>query len=409
MPSPQNLIRLLNAPEDAGGGGGSINTPEQIYDFLSGDDEPGAVEEPEETDNEPKEDDSEETETETEDEPNEPEPTDDDDTDEIIFSDSVPKRAVILKEFPELYKKFPGLEKAVYREQKYAEFFPTINDAKEAQKVIANYNDLTRSIQDGSLSPVLKQVKESNEENYGKVVNNLLSDLYQTDQKSYNDILTRVLKGTLVNAMNFGKNSNDDQIQIAAQLLHKFLFNSPEVTPYQDQTQQDQGLSQKEKELREKQINFYREQMNSAVNDVSTRVKNIIRGQFERAIDPKNQMTDYVRSKAIEDAINQTDIAIKADSRFRSTMDALWKKAMQSGYSEASKLDIRNAFLAKAKSVQAGIIQRIRAEALKGQIRPRKSTKELVHDETPSSKKSSSGKKLEIPKGMRTIDFLNMD
>lgn len=408
MPSPRNLIQLLSAPEDAGGGGGPVNTPEQIYDFLSGDDEvtEPEVEETEEDDNEPKDDDSEETETEE----TEPEPTNDDDINEIIFSDSVPKRAVILKEFPELYNKFPGLEKAVYREQKYAEFFPTINDAKEAQKTVASYNDLTRAIQDGSLSPVLRQVKESNEENYGKVVNNLLSDLYQTDQKSYNDVLTRVLKGTLVNAMNYGKQGGDDQIQIAAQLLHKFLFNSPEVTPYQDQTQQDQGLSQKEKELREKQINFYKEQMNSAVNDVSTRVKNVIRSQFERAIDPKSQMTDYVRSKAIDDAINQTDIAIKADSRFRSTMDALWKKAMQNGYSEASKLDIRNAFLAKAKSVQAGIIQRIRAEALKGQIRPRKSTKELVHDETPSSKKSSSnGKKTEIPKGMRTIDFLNMD
>ncbi len=44
----------------------------------------------------------------------------------------IPKRQQILKEFPELFKKFPAIEHAIYREQQYAEVFPTINDAKEA-------------------------------------------------------------------------------------------------------------------------------------------------------------------------------------------------------------------------------------------------------------------------------------
>src|SRR5216684_2440964 len=63
--------------------------------------------------------------------------------------EEIPKRQAILKEFPELFKKFPAIEHAIYREQQYAEIFPTLDDAKEANARLDDFKAFESELFDG--------------------------------------------------------------------------------------------------------------------------------------------------------------------------------------------------------------------------------------------------------------------
>src|SRR5216684_3091765 len=63
--------------------------------------------------------------------------------------EEIPKRQAILKEFPELFKKFPAIEHAIYREQQYAEIFPTLDDAKEANARLDDFKAFENELFDG--------------------------------------------------------------------------------------------------------------------------------------------------------------------------------------------------------------------------------------------------------------------
>src|SRR5690606_24801038 len=63
----------------------------------------------------------------------------DDDELELITPST---RKEILKDFPELFKKHPYLEKAMYRDKAFSEIFPTVDDAKEASEAIRTLNNL---------------------------------------------------------------------------------------------------------------------------------------------------------------------------------------------------------------------------------------------------------------------------
>src|SRR5215469_7143808 len=52
--------------------------------------------------------------------------------DDDIDIDSPVKRKELLAAYPDIFKKFPYLEKSMYREQQYSELFPTMSDAKVA-------------------------------------------------------------------------------------------------------------------------------------------------------------------------------------------------------------------------------------------------------------------------------------
>src|SRR5215475_3565405 len=54
------------------------------------------------------------------------------DEDELELS-KIPKRAEIKAAYPDIFKKFPQLERALYREHAYAEVFSSVADAKEAK------------------------------------------------------------------------------------------------------------------------------------------------------------------------------------------------------------------------------------------------------------------------------------
>lgn len=380
-----------------------VPSADDVFDELNKDTEPEIIDK-EEPEVEEVESEDDESEGEVEKEPEvKIEDTKDDEYEDL------PKRQLILKEFPELFKKFPQIEKAMYREQEYARVFPTISDAKEANERLQDFSKFEGELLNGNLESTLISVKNANKESFSKITSELLQTLEKVDKDAYLGTLSHVVKNTIFSAYDFAKKNGDEQLEIAAQLLNKFIFQTTNVTPSRIEPKRE--LTDQEKQLSVRESAFAKQQLETAVDSVSTRVESAIKSAVEKSLDPKGLMTPYVKNKAMDDILSQARTEILNEPRFRALYDKMWLGAAKENYNSDSRDRIRKALINRAQSVLPDIIRRVKADALKGQ------TTRLVNKKTDDepeeqgsrvpTKRNTSVK--EPKRGMSTLDFLNQD
>ncbi len=327
---------------------------------------------------------------------------------DLEFED-IPRRQEILAKYPNFDKDFPSVLKAVYRENEYAEVFPTIADAKEAQNEIANFKQFENDLLQGNLESVLQSVKNTDAKAYQRMSGNLLQTLAKVDQNAYYNTVNHVIKTALKGSFDLAKKNSDDQLEIASQLLHKFLYGTPEITV--DALPQQEQVNPDREKFNTERTEFAKQQLNTAVTDVVSRANNLVRSSIDKHIDPSNTMTPYVKAKAMNDVMEMLDKEISSDTRFRQVLDRKWQNARSNSYNEQSKTDIRNALISKAKTVLPQIIKSVRASALKGQATRTREAAESKNEKPiergrPATPKTQKGK---IPRGMSTREYLEAD
>jgi hypothetical protein len=338
------------------------------------------------------------------------------DEDQLI---DVPRRKEILAAYPDIFKKFPGLEKAWAREAQYTELFSTPAEAKEAKQRADDLSTFEGQLLNGDIGTVLSAIKQESGKAFERIAVNLLGTIQRVDQNAHAYILNQVIKNAIIHAANSAKESQDDQLMIAARLLHKHFYSSDRITGLPNNGnghQPDNRLTEEQEQLRREQANFRQATLNNAVNDVQSKSENSIRGAVERSIDVRGVMTDYVRKNAINEIMGKLWDNLQSDSRFVKIKDNLWREASNNNFNETSKNRIRNAILNKAKVVLPSIIREVKAEALKGNSSRSKDASES-RDNRPlprggpsnkASNKNSEGAK-STGKKMSTFDILNQD
>src|SRR6185437_12878138 len=163
-------------------------------------------------------------EKESEEEEEKEEKTSDEDEEEKepdIFQD-IPSRKEILKAFPDLFKKFPGIASAIYRDRQYTEIFPSIDDARQASESLKDFEHFEQSLLSGDLNVVLESLKESDKAAFGKVTSNILATIQKVDEPAYYNVLSNVIKGAASTMFAEGQRINNDNLKGAAQILHQF-------------------------------------------------------------------------------------------------------------------------------------------------------------------------------------------
>jgi hypothetical protein len=352
----------------------------------------------------------EETEEEIELDPNE----DEEDEEEPEIDDLQPievvSRKEILKSYPDLFKKFPQLETAYYREKKYAELLPTIEDAKEAVEKSQNFDRFEQQVLNGDLAEVINGVKTADPRAYNKMVDNYLPMLGKVDQQAYFHIIGNVIKNTVVGMVNESTKTENDDLKAAAVILHQFMFGNSEfkkVEQYGPHKPVEDQLSREKQE-------FAAQKFEASLESLATANTNAIKSTISHYIDPKGVMTDYVKKTAIKEAMDEVEETMNSDKRFKSVIDKLWEQVFKTNHSKAALDNVKKAHLNKAKTILRPIIQKHRNEALKGMGKRVDSereepTKKGLVSVGRSVTAKNSDKGTTIPKGMRTIDFLMQD
>lgn len=325
------------------------------------------------------------------------------------------RRREILAKYPKLFKDFPYLEKAYYREQQFTELFPTIEDARAAQDAQTTLKNFEQDLMNGKTEGILNAIKEEDKNSFYKIVDNYLIALYNVDQMAYYHVLGNIGKQTIASMVTEGKKMQNDALVSAAVVLNQYLFSKGDWEP-------PTNLAREEKEkdsVSEDRKKFNEERLKVASDDLQQRIDNSLKATIEQNIDRNEAMTEYVRKNACREAFEKLESLIDGDSRFQSLKDKLWQKAAEENYSKASIDRIKSAFVTKAKTLLPAVIKQARNEALRGLGKKVKDDTEDVNDgstrtqqprKTTSSSSSGNAEKdkaRQIPKGMTTYEYLN--
>jgi len=418
---------LLYSPDDAPGSSKELTVNETI-EFLDKEDEeePLKLEDKPKPKPKPEKKDEEETpvEGEEDDEKEDDEDKDEDEEDLEIKEEEldlvVPvRRKEILAKYPNLFKEFPHLERAYYKEQQYSEILPTIEDAKDAVEKATALDNFERDLLDGNTEKILQAVKNQDKNSFHKIVDNYLNVLGNVDKDAYYHVVGNIVKSTIVSMLQESKRTGEggEPLKIAAQILNQFVFGSSDFEPSKPlaKTEDKEDNTQKERERK-----FIQRQFEQARGDLKTRIDNVLKSTINANIDPKASMTDYVKKNASRETLETIQSMINEDTRFKSIIDKLWDSAHKADFSRQSLDKIKSAYLSRAKTLLPDVIKKARNEALKGMGKrvSEDSSSSSSSDRKPlpatgrhtsTSAKSDREKAKEIPRGMKSVDFLMQD
>lgn len=424
------LCKFFAAPDSNSGGVVTTNLDDKnlnkddIYDLL-GDETPEDTIEIEEKpakpekENEDEEKNTPEAEEEEDDLKELEEELEEPDEEKLELTTPVRRREILAK-YPNLFKDFPYLEKAYYREQQFTEIYPTIDDAKDAQSKAETLDQYESHLMQGSVESILKAIKAEDENAFFRLADNYLGALWNTDKMAYHHVVGNINKMTIAYMVQEGKKLQNDGLIQAAHILNQFVFGKGEWEPPTNLAQNQQ----QDPQLNQDRIQFNQQRFESARDDLQVRLSNALTATIEQHIDKQNSMTSYVKKAACNDAMGHLQRLINGDKRFQAIKDKLWQRAAQENFSKESVDRIRSAFTTRAKTLLPTVIKKARAEALKGlgkrardeddtEDRNDGSTRTQKSRNTTSSNRSSgrsySERAKEIPKGMSTLDYLNKD
>lgn len=326
------------------------------------------------------------------------------------------KRKEILAKYPALFKDFPYLERAYYREQQYTEVYPTLDDAKIASEKSKVFDHYEREILNGNTEQVLQVIKQNDPKAFARTIDNYLPTLAKVDERAYYHVIGNTIRTVLSHMISEGNKLGEDgdPLKIAAQIVNQFTFGNGNVTGPKNLVQETPEGNVEAESLKRDKVEFVKQKFTSAHQELVGKVQNTLKSTIDAHIDPRTSMSDYVRKNATKDAYSDLEEMMGQDSRFRGIMDKLWERAFENNFSQKSLDAIRSAYLSKAKVLLPTVIKKARNEALKGH-RAKTESKEDKRGplpqgrstaSTPSANKSSSKS---VPSGMSTLDYLMQD
>lgn len=339
-------------------------------------------------------------------------------TEDEIEVEAPPRKKEILKEYPELFKKFPFLEKMMYRDREITELFGSFDDAKEIAEKSENFNNFESQLLSGNTEEVLRSVKEADNKAFDTIVDDYLPTLAKVDKEAYFHVVGNLNRRLIMEMVQEANDTNNDDLKQAALLVNQFVFGTSKFTaPANRVEKKDEKTSEAESE----RLAFTKERFETARDDLQTRVDNTLRATITDYIDPKGNMSAYVKKNAVADAMKILSGSIASDSSVVKNLDRLWRSAFDSKFSKESLSKIQSFYLSKAKPALKNAILKARAEALKDarpQAKPDKETDEKEEEETsrrpsrtitPGRPSQPKGKNDGPKRGESVADFFARD
>ena len=379
--------------------------PADDIEVLEGDDTPDKDEE--KIDSEDVEKDEEDLEEGEEDEEDEEDKEDEDKEDkdkedeDLDLGPRRPNFKEVKEKYPNLFKDFPGLRDAFFRESEYTKVFPTIDDAKEAADNLDALSVIQDKVLDGDPSAIFEASKEADPKSYNKLVRGLLPTLYKLDNEAYVRAITPTLESMVRNAYKDGKTTGDEDLTNSALHVSKWFFGTEDVALGKTTTvKADEEESPEAKKLAKERQDFESGKQQDALKIVLSERDSTLGRMISKGLDPDGDLSDYVKDKLVKDVIDRLDHLLLKDKSHMANMNAKWRAAKRDGYSRDSLKGIVTAYQARAKSLIPSVRAKLFDAAL-GKV-SKKHVKRVSDIETrrevPAGRHSSNVQRLPSPK-----------
>jgi len=409
---PQSNSAVIDKPK-------GNHSADDVFELLNDDKETQEIEEkPIKEVREPKEEDEEEGLKLSEDE--EEEKLDLSVDEDNLEIDAPPRKKAILKDFPELFKKYPFLEKMMYRDKQYSELFGSFDDAKEIAERAESFNELESQLLSGNTEQILREIKDTDSKAFDLIVDDYLQSLAKVDKDAYWHVTGNLNKRLIMEMWEEANSSGNEDLKQAALLVNQFVFGTNKFTAPSRRVQKNEEADKAKDEIEQERLSFVRERYESSRDEMQTRVDNKLRATIADYIDPRGSMSDYVKKNAVKDAMTYLGETLSNDESISNNLKKLWRDAFDSKFSRDSLSRIESFYLGRARMALKSAILRARAEALKDnplRHRDRSDDENEEVEETPriprkiaTGKPSQSKGKNDGPKkGESVTDFFMRD
>lgn len=328
----------------------------------------------------------------------------------------VPKK-VILAKYPDLFKDFKFLERAMYRDKEFTELVGTPEDAKELVEAKQKLDTIQADVLSGKIDDLIGEVKQIDQNAFYKLVDNFLPAVQKTDQVAYLTVISNIGKLIISDLYNTAKQAQNAEQEAAAIVLHQYLFPNmnyqPPVRLAKEEPKPDERMVQQQQA-------WAQQQYNGVLNGLVARIDNTLKATISEYIDPNGQMSAYEKRGAIQDTIVAIHEQLLEDTYFRPYHDRLWKQYVDSGYDGAKGEMIRKNYLSRARVILRETMGKVRSNVLgkKATERPDKDRQGPIRPgRTASGQQPSRGtpsgsvveKARQIPKTMTTLEYLSQE
>lgn len=392
----QHQFTKFYSPADSGGNGlpaitpaaiAPVTTAEDIVDLLGADDKPEdkIIKEPDEielkeaspedekldlkkSDEKSEEEDEEELNAKSEDEEAEPE------------IDTPPRKKEVLAKFPELFKTFPWFEKMMFRDKAFTEIFGSLDDAKELKDRSETFNEFNEQLLSGKTDEILKGVREADPKSFDKIVDDYLPSLARVDKEAYFHVVGTIGNRLITDLVKEADRTKNESLREAALIVNQFLFGTSEYKASEPRFKEEK-VSDEKAQIETERLNLLQERFDTSRNDLQLAVDNTLKNTISEYIDPRGQMTAYIKKNAVSDTLKDVQTLISNDKSLVSNLDKLWRAAMESKFDRDSIDKIKKFYLGAAKRLLPGSIKKIRAEALRDSQQITRSRKDSDKDD----------------------------
>ena len=166
--------------------------------------------------------------------------------------------------------------------------------------------------------------------------------------------MTSPILGRFLNSFyKYGVDRNDENIQHAAQHASLFAFNDEDYATGKKGIPffKEEVKTAKELELDKRETDFLNNRHYESLDRVDTNIKRVLLSKIEENLDPQKALSDFSRSKVIEETIKLVDEALVGDERHMRLVKSLWSKARKANYSPEAVKRITTAYLSRAMSL----------------------------------------------------------
>lgn len=333
---------------------------ETDMDILNSNSETAEEVETEEKEPETKED--EETET-GEEESEEVEETTEEELPETKLRPSI---KTMVKDFPELdkiFKKYPQIRDAYFREGKFSQMFPTLDDAQEANDKAESLDIFNEHLINGSSKELLEAIGKDNPDSLKKLATNFLPTLAKISDDLFYETTIPVVNTVIRNLYFSGEKSKDNNMMSAAKILAHYLHGSYEI-PSADAKKADPEIEAERKKLNEEKETAEKEKYNEFNNTLNDRTKRLLTKVISDGLDPGDTLSEFTKSKIVDEVIERVGTELSSDRQHMTNITKLWKSARNERFNNKSADRILTAFLSRAKQLIPEIRSKVKNEAL---------------------------------------------
>jgi len=133
-----------------------------------------------------------------------------------------------------------------------------------------------------------------------------------------------------------------------------------------DEPKIDPKVSEKEKELEQREVAIRQEKFNGAYQVAVQSLERNLDKAILQGLDPDGKLNEFTRDVLVEKIKNDVKSQIDKDQTHLRRMTSLWKRSEQQGFSRESLSSIVTAYLERARPIIPAARNKFRSIAIKG-------------------------------------------